>query len=202
MKRLVYPLALVLLLLGFAPLMLMLALGIAATSGLPIVFKQKRMGKDGAVFTMYKFRTMVRGAEKQKSLYQKLNESAGPAFKIYDDPRFTPLGKVLSHTGLDELPQLWNVLRGDMALIGPRPLPVSEAKKLAPWMRKRHAVKPGIISPAVLTGRYHSNFDDWMKSDVSYAAHKSPAVDVLLVARFIPFLLRLFAKEALRMVRI
>ena len=130
------------------PLLLVVSGLIVVFSGFPIFFYQKRVGKNGAVFTMYKFRTMVGNAEKAKRNYVSLNESVGPAFKIHNDPRFTPIGKILSHTGLDELPQLFNVLRGDMALIGPRPLPVSEAKKLKPWMHARQQIRPGIISPA------------------------------------------------------
>mgnify|MGYP001606226757 CR=1 FL=1 len=124
------------------------AVVILCSVGWPVIFAQQRVGKNGKRFMMYKFRTMVNGADMQQKLYQRQNESVGPVFKIHNDPRFTLIGKILSHTGFDELPQLFNVLRGDMALIGPRPLPVSEAKKLKPWMHARQQIRPGIISPA------------------------------------------------------
>lgn len=156
-----------------------------------ILFRQKRVGKNGRVFTLYKFRTMIRNAEVLQKKYSNKNESTGPAFKIYNDPRFTRIGKFLSHTGLDELPQLWNVVCGDMALLGPRPFPVSEAKKLLPWMKEREHILPGIISPAILTGTYHKDFDAWMKSDVAYAQSKSVLGDAQLLLRCVPFVARL-----------
>ena len=99
---------------------------------------------------------------------------------------------------LDKLPQLYNVIRGDMAFIGPRPLPVTEAKQLKPWMRERERVLPGIISPAVLTGRYHLDFDAWMRSDVAYVKSKSVRTDMVLFARCIPFIGRLFWRAIAR----
>lgn len=171
---------------------------IALTSGLPIFFRQKRIGLGGKRFTIYKFRTMGVGAEGMQARLYKRNQAQQPVFKIFDDPRFTPVGKFLSHTGLDELPQLYNVLRGDMALIGPRPLPIDEAKKLAPWMHKRHEVLPGIISPAILSGNYHKNFDAWMKSDVAYAKTKKPMKDMQLLVRSVIFLGRLIVVELFR----
>lgn len=166
-------------------------------SGFPILFRQQRIGKNGQSFTMYKFRTMVVNAEKLRQKFIRKNESEGPTFKIANDPRFIPLGKFLSHTGLDELPQLFNVIRGEMALIGPRPFPIAEAKKLKLWMRKRHEVLPGIISPAILSGNYHKNFDAWMKSDIAYVKKKNLLGDIRLVGLSIVFLLRLLLSEIL-----
>lgn len=178
-----------------SPLLLCVALWISVTSGFPIVFRQRRIGKDGTPFTLYKFRTMRKGAEKEQSTYIKSNEADGPVFKIHDDPRFTPIGKFLSHTGLDELPQLWNVIKGDMALFGPRPLPVAEAKKLSAWQKKRHSIKPGIISPWVFEG-YHSRlFNDWMKSDIAYVNEKSFNTDCILLWKTIVFMGKLFIHE-------
>ena len=148
MVSVLYLLAVVAIFLLSLPVQVIIVVLIMLTSGFPIIFRQRRMGKKGQPFVMYKFRTMVRDAEKAKRNYVSLNESVGPVFKIHNDPRFTLIGKILSHTGFDELPQLFNVLRGDMALIGPRPLPVSEAKKLKPWMHARQQIRPGIISPA------------------------------------------------------
>lgn len=187
----VYTLAIFALCLFALPLCFVVGALIVFTSGFPVLFLQKRMGKDGKIFVIYKFRTMQKGAEQMQSQLASLNESSGPTFKVANDPRFTRLGKFLSHTGLDELPQLFNVLRGEMDLIGPRPLPVNEAKKLASWMRKRHSVLSGIISPAILSGKYHKNFDAWMKSDVAYVKAKNISRDVNLLLRCIPFIARL-----------
>ncbi len=183
------------------PLQILIAVLLVVSSGVPILFVQKRVGKKGRIFVMYKFRTMRPGAAAKQSSLRPLNESDGPTFKIHHDPRFTPIGRFLSHTGLDELPQLWNVLRGEMGLIGPRPLPSAEAAKLAPWMRARHTVAPGIISPAILSGNYHTNFTAWMRSDVAYAKKKNLRTDVLLLVRGIVFLGRLFMGEIRSLLR-
>lgn len=190
-----YRFIVIILLIVSIPLLLAIGFGIVVSSGFPVFFRQKRVGKDGKVFVLYKFRTMGVGAEKKQNKLQALNEAAGPAFKIRNDPRFTAIGKFLSHTGLDELPQLYNILRGDMVFFGPRPLPVSEAKKLKAWMRKRESVFPGIISPAILSGDYHKNFDAWMKSDVAYARSKSIFRDIRLFFQLMPFVAAMFLKE-------
>jgi lipopolysaccharide/colanic/teichoic acid biosynthesis glycosyltransferase len=178
-----------------APIAAIVAFLVWISSGFPVIFSQQRVGKNGKIFTIYKFRTMVVGAEKMKRTLRLPNESSGPTFKIKNDPRFTVVGRFLSHTGLDELPQLVNVMRGDMAFIGPRPLPLAEEKKLKPWMKQRETILPGIISPAILTGRYHENFMAWMKSDVSYAKTKNWTTDLPLIIRSILFLFRLVFRE-------
>lgn len=165
------------------------------SSGTPVFFLQERVGKNGKRFIMYKFRTMTPNADSLKKRYAQKNESEGPVFKIYNDPRFTVAGKFLSHTGLDELPQFLNVLKGDMAFIGPRPLPVAEAKKLKPWMKVREQILPGIISPAILTGKYHENFHSWMRSDVSYVQKKNAIGDVRLFLQSFSFLFKLFIRS-------
>lgn len=177
------------------PLQAIIAVTILCLSGHPVIFLQERVGKNGKRFIMYKFRTMINGADELQEQYHGRNESKGPVFKIHNDPRFTGIGRFLSHTGLDELPQLYNVIRGDMAFIGPRPLPVSEAKSLAPWMRVRHNILPGVISPAILTGKYHKNFTWWMKSDVTYARKKTVQGDTRLIFSFLVFIFRLLWKE-------
>lgn len=139
--------------------------------GRPLIFKQKRTGKNGKVFIMYKLRTMVKNAEllrsKDQQLLAKLNYAPQPMFKIGDDPRFIKFGKFLSHTGLDELPQLVNVIRSEMSLVGPRPLPVNEAqslKKIDPaWYQWRHQVKPGLFSLWVLNDKRHQSLQNWKK---------------------------------------
>ena len=190
-----YLLAVVAIFLLSLPVQIVIGILIVLTSGFPVVFRQRRIGKNGETFVMYKFRTMVIRAEKHKSSYVHLNESQGPAFKIWNDPRFTRIGAFLSHSGLDELPQLVNVIQGDMALIGPRPLPLSEARKLKPWMRVRERILPGIISPAILTGKYHENFDAWMRSDVRYVQKKNVWGDVELFIRSFSFLAKLFVRS-------
>lgn len=177
-----------------SPLFVLVGVIIILEDGFPILFFQRRVGKNNEIFTLYKFRTMVGGADRKQQSLRFHNESDGPVFKIHNDPRFTRIGKFLSHTGLDELPQLWNVLRGEMALIGPRPLPVREVAKLKPWMQTRHTVLPGIISPAVLSGNYHSDFDAWMKSDVVYAKEKTTTEDVKLLPTALVFWTTLIAR--------
>ncbi len=139
--------------------------------GRPIIFKQKRMGQYKKTFTVYKLRTMVKNAESLRSKNHQqlvdLNYAPTPMFKIGDDPRFLKIGKFLSHSGLDELPQLINVLKGQMALVGPRPLPVNEAnalKKIDPnWCLWRHQVKPGLFSLWVLDNERHTSLQAWKK---------------------------------------
>lgn len=185
---------LILLFLAF-PFMAILGLAIVFSSGFPVMFSQKRVSTKGRTFMLYKFRTMRVGAEKLQRDYLKFNEADGPAFKIRNDPRFTRVGKFLSHTGLDELPQLWNVLRGEMALIGPRPLPIAEEKKLKKWQKAREAIKPGIISPWILEGYHTKSFDEWMKRDVEYIKQKSFLYDLRLLFKAIVFLTGLSLKE-------
>lgn len=193
--RIVYILCVLLLLFVAMPIMVIIALVIGMSSGLPAFYRQRRIGKNGKQFTMYKFRTMVKGAEAMQKKYARKNEADGPVFKISDDPRFTRLGKFLSHTGLDELPQLFNVIRGEMALFGPRPLPVSEAKHLKPWMQRRHDIKPGIISPWIFEGYHSRPFDEWMRSDIAYAKKKSLWYDLGLSGKAAGFVGKLLVRE-------
>lgn len=195
MGNVLYKTSVVLLFIILLPLYILIGVGIVLFSNFPILFLQKRIGKDGKMFIMYKFRTMVHNADTTKKKYQKLNESQGPVFKIRNDPRFTSVGRFLSHTGFDELPQLINVLRGEMAYIGPRPLPIAEAKKLTFWMKEREKILPGIISPAILTGTYHKDFIAWMKSDVAYARNKHAWGDVILFFHFVSFVSKMLVRE-------
>jgi len=139
------------------------------------------MGKDKKPFWIYKIRTMVEDAENLKSKIQNLNEADGPAFKIYDDPRYTKVGRFLAHTGLDELPQLINIIKGEMSFIGPRPLPVEEAKKIPKKYQKRFSVLPGIGSLWVVRGTNHSSFDKWMALDLEYIKNKSFFYDLKIL---------------------
>jgi lipopolysaccharide/colanic/teichoic acid biosynthesis glycosyltransferase len=190
-----YYLFLFMLTLAAAPAFFVISILLYVAQGGPVFFRQKRVGLGGKPFVIYKFRTMRVGAERDQKKYQRLNEANGPVFKIRNDPRFTQLGKFLAHTGLDELPQLVNVIKGDMALIGPRPLPVVEARKLTPAQQKRHGTKPGIISPWVLDGYHRQTFDAWMRSDIEYAKKKSFLYDLTLASHTVVFLISLFIRE-------
>lgn len=192
MVSIVRDLFLVVLIILLLPVYLILSVLIYLFSGWPVFYVQKRVGLEGRVFKIYKFRTMVNGAEvKQKDL-RKINEVDGPVFKIRNDPRLTGIGKFLSHSGLDELPQFFNVLKGDMNLIGPRPLPVSEAEKIGKkYKSKREKVRPGILSPWILNGYHRLPFDEWMKSDISYIKKKSLIYDLRISFRSIFFFFRL-----------
>lgn len=190
-----YRVFVIFLFLGAAPVMGVVALCIMLIDGSPIFYRQKRVGYKGKPFMMVKFRTMKPGAEAQKRFYTRRNQARGPVFKMYDDPRFTRLGRFLSHTGFDELPQLINVIRGEMALFGPRPLPISEAKQLKLWMRARHAILPGIISPWIFEGYHSRPFDEWMKSDIVYTREKSVWVDLKLFGKAVAFVGKLLKRE-------
>ncbi len=155
------------------PFLGLLWLLVRIEDGGPLFFKQERMGKDKKPFIMYKTRTMVVGAEKLKKKYLHLNEAGGPVFKIRNDPRYTKIGKILTRTGLDELPQLVNVVKGEMALVGPRPLPWDEAIKVPKKYQKRFSVLPGITSSWVVKGSHELSFDEWMRLDLRYVKNKS-----------------------------
>jgi exopolysaccharide biosynthesis polyprenyl glycosylphosphotransferase len=157
---LLFFLSLVLLLISFA---------IITTSGRPVIFKQKRVGIRGRKFYIYKFRTMVQNAEDLMNELKSKNESDGPAFKIKKDPRITPVGRILRKTGLDELPQLFNVIKGEMSIIGPRPPLPSEVEKYEQWQMKRLSVKPGITCTwQILPNRNDVRFENWMQLDIQY----------------------------------
>src|SRR3989304_6496402 len=162
----------------FFPIVVLISLVILITSGPPVIFGQKRWGKGKKVFTLYKFRTMVVGAVEKKRGLMADNEADGPVFKIYNDPRYTKFGKVLAHTGLDELPQIVNVLKGEMSLVGPRPLPVSEAKKVPKKYQLRFSVLPGITSSWIVRGSHKMSFNNWMKLDLKYIEDYSILEDI------------------------
>ena len=158
----------------------------------PAIFSQTRMGLGGAPFTMYKFRTMVQDAENQLADLQEQNErKGGPAFKIKHDPRVTRLGRVLRRYSIDELPQLFNVLVGDMSLVGPRPLASDEDmdEKFEPWHLARVQVKPGLTCIWQVTSRDDEDFDNWMRLDVQYIRERSFWLDLELLFKTIPALL-------------
>jgi len=169
-----------------SPFVLMIALIIKLTSKGPVIFKQERVGLRGRKFYIYKFRTMVYNAEILKNTLIKQNETDGPAFKIKNDPRITRVGKILRKTGLDELPQLFNVLKGEMSLIGPRPPLPEEVEKYERWQLKRLSVKPGITCTwQVIPNRHDILFEKWMKLDIQYIENWSIKKDFLLIFKTI-----------------
>jgi exopolysaccharide biosynthesis polyprenyl glycosylphosphotransferase len=147
----------------------------------PVIFSQKRVGKDGKEFKMYKFRSMVVNAEGLKKKLMHQNEMSGPMFKMKDDPRITKIGKFIRKTSIDELPQLINVLKGEMSLVGPRPSLPKEVAQFEPWMMRRLDVKPGLTCYWQVSGRNNIDFDDWMKLDIKYVQDRSIKLDINLI---------------------
>lgn len=185
-KRIIDLLLSVIALLLLWPLFLAIAFMIRLGSEGLALFKQKRVGKEGSVFLMYKFRTMVKNAEELKKDYLHFNEADGPVFKIKEDPRFTSVGKFLARTGLDELPQLINVLKGEMSLIGPRPLPVDEARQIVPSIKSiRETILPGVTSPWVISGAHALSFKQWMRFDLEYVKTVSFSRDFAILLKTI-----------------
>jgi lipopolysaccharide/colanic/teichoic acid biosynthesis glycosyltransferase len=178
-------------LLVLAPLLIGVALLIRALDGSPVLFRQRRAGRLGRPFTIVKFRTMERGADERRAELRALNEVRGNAsFKMTDDPRVTPLGRWLRRTSIDELPQLWNVLRGEMSLVGPRPHPFDDVAGYDRWHRRRLAMKPGITGLWQVEARTATDFDVWVLKDIEYVEHWSLGLDLAILLRTIPALLR------------
>lgn len=188
-KRLVDVVASVFLLLLLAPLLALIALLIKITSRGPVLFRQVRSGLNGRRFTLLKFRTMVRGAERLRPALDHLNEMSGPVFKLRRDPRVTAVGWYLRRFSLDELPQLWNVLRGEMSLVGPRPSIPEEVSEYKRWQRRRLSMRPGLTCLWQVNGRNALDFDAWMELDLEYIDSWSPLLDLKILAKTIPVVL-------------
>jgi exopolysaccharide biosynthesis polyprenyl glycosylphosphotransferase len=169
-----------------------IAIAIKLSSRGPVFFKQQRSGQNGRPFTLYKFRTMVTNAEQYKHELEAMNEMRGPVFKLTNDPRVTAVGRWLRKYSLDELPQLWNVLRGDMSLVGPRPLPVDEVKRFSDFAhRRRLSVKPGLTCLWQIGGRNQIfDFKEWVRLDLEYIDNWSLWLDVKILLLTIPAVLR------------
>jgi exopolysaccharide biosynthesis polyprenyl glycosylphosphotransferase len=169
------------------PLIIVCAL-VKLTSSGPILFRQERSGLNGRPFTMLKFRTMVSNAEQKKAELASFNEMDGPVFKISNDPRVTPIGRILRKFSVDELPQLWNVLKCEMSLVGPRPLPVDEIKRINdPAHRRRLSVKPGLTCLWQIRGRNEvTSFKDWVSLDLEYIDNWSLWLDLKILLKTIP----------------
>ena len=177
-------------LLVFAPIMLVVALAIRLTSKGPIIFKQVRVGRGGRFFWCYKFRSMCVDAEEKKKLLLHLNEASGPVFKIKRDPRITKIGSLIRKTSLDELPQLINILKGDMSIVGPRPPIPSEVDKYTSYERGRLAVQPGLTCLWQIGGRSNVSFERWMELDLQYIETMTFRNDIRIVLRTVPAVLK------------
>lgn len=164
-----------------SPILVIVAILIKVDSKGPILFSQKRVGLNGHTFKMYKFRSMVIDAEELKNRLHEQNEMSGPMFKIKNDPRITKIGRFIRKTSIDELPQLINILKGEMSLVGPRPSLPKEVEEFEPWMRKRLAVKPGLTCYWQVMGRNSIGFEEWMKLDVKYVEDRSFLLDLKLI---------------------
>jgi exopolysaccharide biosynthesis polyprenyl glycosylphosphotransferase len=175
-----------------APLLLLIAVLIKLTSPHgPVLFVQTRVGYNRRHFKMFKFRTMVPDAEQRQADLEALNEAQGPVFKIKHDPRITPLGSWLRKTSLDELPQLFNVIKGDMSLVGPRPLPLRDVQRFEEArLKRRFSVKPGITCLWQINGRSATNFDKWIEQDLAYIDQWSFSLDLKILVKTVPVVLK------------
>ena len=164
-----------------SPVFLIVSILIKLESEGEVIFSQTRIGLNGKEFKMYKFRSMVKNAEELKVKLAAQNEMSGPMFKMKDDPRVTKVGKFIRKTSIDELPQLINVLKGDMSLVGPRPSLPKEVEKFKPWMLRRLEVKPGLTCYWQVSGRNNIDFEDWMKLDIQYVEDRNFLLDLKLI---------------------
>ena len=179
------------LLVFLAPLLLAVAVAIKFTSKGPVLFLQERVGLNKRRFLIYKFRTMIPNADKMLPDLERLNEVSGPVFKIKNDPRMTPIGRLLRRASIDELPQLFNVLQGDMSLVGPRPLPVRDYEGFSEdWQRRRFSIRPGITCLWQVNGRSSISFEKWMQLDLQYIDQWSLWLDFKILARTVPAVLK------------
>jgi exopolysaccharide biosynthesis polyprenyl glycosylphosphotransferase len=176
-------------LLLLSPLLLGVALAIKLTSRGPIFFKQQRVGLHGKTFDMLKFRSMVVNAEELRAKLEALNEQTGPVFKIKNDPRITRIGRFIRKYSIDELPQLLNVLRGEMSVVGPRPPLPKEVEKYAAWQRRRLSVRPGLTCIWQVSGRNQISFEEWMYLDMQYIDNWTLLTDLRLLLKTVPVVL-------------
>lgn len=168
------------------PIFPIIAIMIKLDSAGPVFYKQQRVGKGGKLFSFYKFRSMVKGADAERELVKELNEQDGPIFKIKADPRITAVGGFLRRSSLDEIPQIINVVIGNMSMVGPRPALPSEVAGYQPWHRRRLEVKPGITCLWQISGRSHIGFNEWMRLDLEYLKNRSFRTDLLIFLKTFP----------------
>ena len=174
----------------FFPLLILIALLIKLEDGGPVLFKQERIGLNGRRFTCYKFRSMVMNAEELITDLLDMNESDGPTFKIENDPRITKIGRILRKTSLDELPQFYNVIKGEMAVVGPRPPLLREVRQYERSQLRRLSMKPGITCKWQVWGRNKVSFKEWMRMDLDYIDHWSLALDIKIMFATIGVILK------------
>jgi exopolysaccharide biosynthesis polyprenyl glycosylphosphotransferase len=172
-----------------SPIVVLAAIAIKLTSPGSVLFKQERIGLNGRIFTLYKFRTMIEDAHERRGEVSHLNEMTGPVFKAKGDPRVTTVGRILRRFSLDEIPQLFNVLKGDMSLVGPRPPIPEEVASYHRWHRRRLSMKPGLTCLWQVSGRNDIDFDRWMQLDLQYIDNWSPSLDFKILLRTIPAVL-------------
>src|ERR1051325_9782487 len=186
-KRIIDVVGAVLGLVVLMPLLLLIAVVIKLTSPGPVLFTQQRYGLKKRLFRMYKFRTMVSDAEALQASLESRNEAQGPVFKIAGDPRITPFGRMLRRTSLDELPQLWNVVKGQMSLVGPRPLPVRDVGRFSQgWLMRRFSMPPGLTCLWQINGRSEVDFERWVQLDLEYIDRWSLRLDALILLWTVP----------------
>lgn len=173
-------------LLLLSPLLLLVAMAVKVTSSGPVFYVHERIGYHGRSFKMLKFRSMYRDAHRSRDAHATMNVHAGPIFKIPDDPRITPVGRAIRRLSIDELPQLWNVLRGDMSLVGPRPPLPEECRHYGPRERRRLSVKPGITCIWQVSGRSDLDFDTWVDMDIEYIERWTLRRDLKLLVLTLP----------------
>jgi len=176
-------------LIALLPLLALIALAIRLDSPGPAIYRQTRVGRGGSPFDFFKFRSMRVGAETQRADLAPLNERDGPVFKIKRDPRITRVGRVLRRWSLDELPQLWNVLRGDISLVGPRSPTPDEVPLYERWQRRRLCVTGGLTCTWQVSGRSEIPFQEWMRMDLRYIQRRGPLYDLWLLGRTVPAVL-------------
>lgn len=165
------------------PVFIITAIAIKVESKGKVIFVQERVGYRGKKFKMYKFRSMVNDAEELKEKLLDKNEMSGPMFKMREDPRVTKVGKFIRKTSIDELPQIINVIKGEMSLVGPRPSLPSEVEKFEEWMLERLSVKPGLTCYWQISGRNDIDFYDWMKMDIKYINDRNLIVDIKIILK-------------------
>lgn len=180
-KRIIDIMGAIIGLIVLSPLLIIISIAIIVDSKGPVIFSQTRVGKDGKHFKMYKFRSMVIDAERLLAKLKEKNEMSGPMFKMKKDPRVTKVGNFIRRTSIDELPQLVNVLKGEMSLVGPRPSLPHEVEKFEPWMLERLTVKPGLTCFWQVRGRNDIGFSEWMELDVKYVRERSTLLDIKLI---------------------
>jgi exopolysaccharide biosynthesis polyprenyl glycosylphosphotransferase len=186
-KRLIDMCGSAVLLIALAPLLAVVALLIKLDSPGPVLYTQQRVGLNRRRFTLFKFRTMAEGADTQQAMLERLNEKDGPIFKIKDDPRITRIGRFLRHYSIDELPQLFNVFKGEISLVGPRPMSLRDVQRIdIRWHRRRFSVKPGITCLWQVNGRSDVSFDHWVQMDLEYIDNWSMGLDLKILLKTIP----------------